>query len=183
MGYLIWLFIFIIVYKFSVNTYRFIRCKCLRKKYIEWQVDQNNDCPRTKSEVKDLFKRAGIMDATLAVAEPIGFNHLSTYQAKILDNYPIIDSRCVDFTLRSFEEALGFYKNRIFETFNPLYWIDTIIFLPKHILDYIGINTEKVSSKILNVLLSFIWWVLVVSATIYKDNIISFLNDFINSFS
>ena len=53
-------------------------------------------------------------------------------------------------------EAKGIFKERILETFNPIYWIESAIFLPKHTLMYLGIKPDNIILK----LLQLAWFIL-----------------------
>lgn len=181
MKYIIFILIFVIATKLVINLYYFIICKRTYDTYKEWCTYANNNCPQTKSLAIKIFKKAHIKSSSVVITEPSGYGHLSTYKSDIFDNYPCLDERCIEFTIRAFEEAIGYFKGEMLNAINPIYWIETIIFLPKNILDYIGADTDKVSSKILNVVLTFVWWVLATLAVMYKSNIISFINNFINS--
>lgn len=181
MNYIIYLAILIIIIKFTINLYYFLLCKHLYKIYKEWCLYLNNNCPQTKSKVLRIFKKAHIKDCIIPVSEPSGYGKVASYSSRVFDNYPAIDERCIVFTNRAYEEALGYFKYGMIDSINPFYWIETIVFLPKSVLDYIGIDTDKVSSKILNVLLTLIWWIIATFGVLYKDNIISIINNFINS--
>ena len=58
--------------------------------------------------------------------------------------------------LNMFEEAEGVFRKNMLDSFNPFYWIDLIVFLPKSLLAYIGISSEVTAYKICNVLFTFI---------------------------
>ncbi len=41
------------------------------------------------------------------------------------------------------------------ETFNPLYWIEAVINLPKQLLNYLGLPSESIVIKIAQLM----WWI------------------------
>ena len=57
-----------------------------------------------------------------------------------------------------FAESKGAYKSKILETFNPLYWIELIIWLPKQFTLFLGLNKELKAVKTINILLQTIYW-------------------------
>lgn len=57
-----------------------------------------------------------------------------------------------------FFEAEGVYRQRIFDSFSPVYWIELIIYAPKKLLTYLGFDETKILFKACNILLTFIWW-------------------------
>ncbi|MFQ9209563.1 MAG: hypothetical protein ACLR3S_10835 [Clostridium fessum] len=60
--------------------------------------------------------------------------------------------------VRMFYEAEGIFRQRIFETFSPVFWINGC-FRTKKLLEYLGFDENKSLFKACNVLLTFIWWV------------------------
>lgn len=57
-----------------------------------------------------------------------------------------------------FYEAEGVYRQRMFDSLNPVYWIELIIYAPKKLLTYLGFDETKILFKTCNILLTFIWW-------------------------
>lgn len=180
MKYIIIGFVCILVYKFLSNLYYYHACKKLQLIYVDWINGEDNNCLYTKAKVLKLFKRAHIKDAIFCQTEHVGYGQIVSYNIQAMSNYPLHNEDHMNYTLRAYDEAIGYFRDEMFNTFNPIYWIDTIIFLPKNILEYIGADTEKVSSKILNVILTAIWWIITVLGVIYHDKIISAIQDFLD---
>ena len=86
----------------------------------------------------------------------------------------LLNNRTKEIMLNSFQVAKGYYKARFLESFNPIYWINIIIFLPQKILKYIGMN-ENTSFRIANVILTFFYWVSGFAFTLYKSQIKHFI--------
>lgn len=83
------------------------------------------------------------------MCQPVGLGRAVQYNASVKEQFP---SRIHDFALQTnkmFYEAEGVFLARAKEAFNPLYWIDFVIFLPKHFMAYLGADTEKLLTKIL----------------------------------
>jgi hypothetical protein len=76
---------------------------------------------------------------------------------------------------------LGIYRSRILETFNPLYWVEFVVCLPKHIITYLGVSPESTVIRIVQVL----YWVfapfLSLLYALFKAEIDQFLKDLITS--
>jgi hypothetical protein len=70
-----------------------------------------------------------------------------------------------------FHKAMGVYKSRMWETINPLYWIESIIFLPRQLFTYLRVPPESVLIK----LGQAIYWLLCIAAGliygIYKPDV------------
>jgi len=78
-----------------------------------------------------------------------------------------------------FNEAIGYYRDRTVEAFNPLYWVETLIYLPRTLLSYIGVNPENVVVKSLQVLYWLISPIVTYLYVAYESQIDNLLNDLI----
>ena len=170
------IFFFAFLYKLVRNLSRFIRIKILYKYYYSLCTPNTN--PKvweTKQETINLFKIAGIKDSSIPVSKKIWSGYISAFKASLFDNYPNNRSDFAPHYFSMFDEAKGIFKYRIFECFNPFYWLDLIIFAPKNILNYIGVSSEERSTKILNVVLTFMYWIFGIFITVLKDKIQAFI--------
>lgn len=152
----------IVVIKATLNLIKLIQCKHILDKYVHWLKDQTWKLVEKKSKVIALIKGAGISDQQIPVLEPVGYGKLLNAQLSVLDNFPSARKDIYEFTLGLFFNAIGVYRRRTIESFNPLFWIETIIYLPKRILKYLGLNPDSVSAKVLQLL----WWFFTVAIAI-----------------
>jgi hypothetical protein len=163
---LILLFIFIFLTKYYINHTKYKQCAWFYVMYKKWVKDESNPSPlSTQKQVIKLFKDAGIEDYEIT---SIHSGYTSKYS--IFNNFPDRYYRdVIGHTRKMFEIALGVYDARIQETFSPLYWIETIIYLPRRTFAYLGVSSESIGAKIVQVL----WWAGGVTATfvftIYKS--------------
>lgn len=170
------IFFLIFSYKLIRNISRLIRINTLYRYY--YSLCSPNTNPKvweTKQETIDLFKIAKIKDTSIPVSQKTGYGYISTFNASLFDNYPNNRSNFASHYFSMFDEAKGVFKHRIFECFNPFYWIDLIIFLPKNILNYIGVSPEVRSTKILNIILTSIYWIFGIFVAILQDEIKTFI--------
>lgn len=151
-------FIAVTAYKITTNIYYFFRIRHLSKMHLKWLADKSTNFPTYKGEVISLFKKAGIQNIMVPTAERIGYGRVASFNADVFTNFPNTDPTIYGGAIKMFYEAEGIYRQRIFETFSPAYWINSIIFAPKNLLTYLGFNQEKTLFKACNVLLTFIWW-------------------------
>lgn len=174
MKVLLYMIIFVFFYKLLSNGIFFIRANLFKKKYHDWLfVDENIPITVYKPILKSILKRADIEDRRLPMVQPVGYGQIATGTVSIIDNFP---NRFEDHAIaisRMIDEAIGVFKQRFIETFNPLYWLDLIIFLPKTILSYLGLNPENVLVKIFNI----IWWMIVPIALIFREQFTQFILD------
>jgi hypothetical protein len=109
---------------------------------------------QNKLQIVRLFKNAGIQDQTLPSIDPIGFGYVQTSHPTVFNNLTFKRNDFVNATIGMFYESIGVYRYRMLETINPLYWIESIIFLPKTLLNYLGVSPESVVIKIVQL---FYW--------------------------
>ena len=152
------LLIAIPIYKIATNIYYFFRTRHLSKLHSDWIYNKCPQFPTYKSEILSLFKNAGIENVSIPTTQSLGFGQLASFYADVFTNFPNLSPDMAGAAMRMFYEAEGVYRQRIFETFSPAYWINCIIFAPKSLLTYIGFTEDKVLFKVCNVLLTFIWW-------------------------
>ena len=165
----------IVLYKLVRNVISLLKIHYYKKQYIDFLARRENHIEQYAIQTVQLFKQAGIKDASIPISQPIGFGQVANFNASIFANFPSNKLAFASSSLDMFENAIGVFRARIIECFNPIYWIEQIIFLPKHILLYIGLNSENVAFKISNVLLTFIWWLLGVSFSIFRTDFLNYI--------
>ena len=138
-------------YKIISNFYDYRRIKQIHDNYIEWLATGKKIDSLFESQAlfKKLLEKANVKESYLPVCQPVGLGRAVQYNASVKEQFP---SRIHDFALqinKMFYEAEGVFLARAKEAFNPLYWIDFVIFLPKHFMAYLGADTEKLLTKIL----------------------------------
>lgn len=158
MNKIIFFFIAVLIYKTTTNTYYFFRIQRLSKMHLEWLAGNSPKFPTYKNEVISLFKKAGIKNISIPTAQSVGYGRVASFNTDIFTNFPSTNPDISGGAIRMFYEAEGTYRQRIFETFSPAYWINSVIFAPRRLLTYLGFNQEKTLFKACNVLLTFIWW-------------------------
>ncbi len=149
MAVLLYIFAFLVFYKLVTNSWNYIRCKRFLSQYEDWLKDPDWRLVEHKSEVVRLFKNADVSDSFKGVVRPLGLWQIGTSTVSCFQNFPIRDQQFVGNTLTMFHHAIGVYRSRIVETFNPLYWIGLALNLPRAVLQYLGLSPESVVIKVL----------------------------------
>lgn len=169
---IIFMFVFLLAYKFLKNLFNLYKVKKIEKYFYTIYTDNPNPLVyETKSEIINLFKNAGVKDAFIPVTQPVGYGKLAAFNASTFECYPNAFNIFAASQTQMFSNAIGVYKKRMYETFNPLYWIETLIFLPKTLFQYLGFNTETIFLKIINLL----YWLFAFLLGLFQDDIKSFL--------
>lgn len=164
-------FVSVLAYKFISNIIYYFKILHFRQLYYDYLNRKSNNISIYKRTIINLFKKAGIKDAFIPMAQPMGYGQIANFKSSIFTNFPNLLQPHVSGTLSMFDEAIGIYKSRIFEAFSPLYWIDCIIFLPRNIFQYIGFDSEKMFIKIFQI----IWWIFAPVGVIFRTSLLNFV--------
>ena len=146
----------ILFIKIILNLSKFIQCKYYLKKYKKWLGNQSWVFLEKKIKVSSLIKGAGLSDCYVPYAEPIGYGYIATHEMSVLNNFPHNRRDIAQLTVELFHNAIGVYKSRMYETVNPLFWIETFIYLPKTIFTYLGAKADSFLVKSFQIL----WWII-----------------------
>jgi len=152
---LLYVFAGLFLLKFVINLVRFLRTQRYLKKYKKWHSSRDEQFLESKAQVVRLLRDAGVPDARISVSQHVGYGHLEVTHVSVLENFPSLDSEMSSAVQRLMREAIGTYRARMLQTFNPLYWIELLIYLPREALGYLGVPAESVFVKGLQI----IWWV------------------------
>lgn len=159
------------LYKALTNFVYLKQLQHYEKEFLNFLRDEQSNIDEHKLQTIALFKKAGVQDILMPVSQSIGFGKVASFTSSIFSNFPSGKREMAEPALIMFKNAIGIYKSRILESINPLYWIDQLLFLPRNILAYIGLNSESVAFKLWNVILTFIWWSFCTLVTLFHPEI------------
>ena len=165
----------IIIYKFLLNLIKCLKLKKFQNEYLDFLAKKNVNPSLHKNEIMQLLKDADVQDVSSTISQPSGYGMIATQNASVMTNYPSSILPLVKGMMELFDNGIGEYKKRYMEALSPLYWIDLIVFFPKHLLEYIKIDKEKYSFKILNIVLTFSYWLFMFLITLAKDEIVDYV--------
>ena len=130
-----------------------------------WQqsFDKLNE---SQTEIVRLFEQAGLAPQIISVVEPMGWGYIGTGHVKAW-NY-LTNSRfdIIVSNQKSFHEAIGYFRARRNEMFNPVFLIKCLVFWPRSVLAYLGLNKDSSLVKILQIL---VWLIEVMAVLIIED--------------
>lgn len=161
----------VFLFKLISNAYYFFRVKTLSHHYNEFLYKGNTQILKEASETLELFKRAKVTDSNIPLVKKNGVL-VQTMNVSLFLNFPSQVRDLASATVKAFDFAEGFYLKNIKSCFNPIYWIDLIVFAPKHIFLYLGFDTNKVFIKFLILFFNFIFWLIsVLIIPVFQDEI------------
>lgn len=159
MAYVIF-FILMLLINFIYNLSKFKQCIKFINWYEKWLIDPSFtvNLAEYKSDVKSLVENAGIKNKKIPYEEAIGLEYARTMTIDPIEQFPHRVDVIAITILRTLSDAKGIYRKRMYSSFNPIAWVETVLTLPKMIMRYTGFENSK---KIINVM-QIIWWAFVV---------------------
>ena len=132
------------IYKIASNAFYLYRTCQMIDDYNYWLLHGDNyiELFERKRIFEKILSKADVSDKYLPVTQPTGYGQLASFQSSIIAQFPSNLEAYAPITIKMLLEAKGIFKERILETFNPIYWIELAIFLPKHALMYLGIKAD-----------------------------------------
>lgn len=175
MKYLIYIFMFSFLYKLLNNLYDLHRITLLENYFKDWLKNPKNTKIFTGyQETINLFKKAKVKDKKLIITQHTGYGNYVNIEASIQEN---LFNRNEEFTIENthmFWQTIGVFRYEFKNCFNPLYWLDIVLFAPKHLLVYLGGNPENYIFRILNIFLTIIFWSISFIFSIFQEEIKTF---------
>lgn len=101
-----------------------------------------------------------------------------TMRARVADNvsgFDNINSRREDVVLPfqiRFQEAIGIFKLRLHQSYDPVFWVDFILKLPEKLISYFNL---PISTSIMNII-QVIYWIFMVGFGLNKIGVIDALS-------
>jgi hypothetical protein len=159
------------IYKYYMNRKYYKECIEYETLFIKWLKDPDSEpsIVRTKYRVLLLFKKANIKERYIAISKDVGYGTLQVRDTPVLYQYPSRVKDIYDILYLSFEETIGYYKSSMEDAYNLFYWINYFIFLPKNISSYIGLSTNNVWNKIIQVVYWLVGGVCTLLLSLYPE--------------
>jgi len=158
----------IILTRFLINYFKYLKVVSLYKKYLLYLCDKMPKFIQYSEEVKSLLRDAGLKDFSIIHQEMLGFGQYSNMTLSGFDNLSLNREDVVINVGRKFEEAIGVYRKRWVESFNPIFWIECVLKLPQYIFGYFGVLPDKAYVKIFQIL----YWITTVTFGLRHFNVL-----------
>ena len=150
------IFLFILILRSLINAVRYLQTKDYLDQYFEWLRDKTWNYIEKRAKAISLLHNANIKDLRVENVELAGYGLVSTSTISVFDNFPHDRKDIASAMIKKFHEAMGVYKQRIWESFSPLFWIQWLIYLPRNIFRYLDLNPERIIIKIVQI----VYWIL-----------------------
>lgn len=173
---LLYLFIILCMMKILINLNKYILTKYYFNMYNKFLTRNIWQISEYKQQILKLFKDTGMKDSYFA-SYPIESGFPMPTTISHFENFLNRRDDIVQRTSSCFYQSMGLYRSRILETFNPIFWIEYIIHLPRELFKYIGIAEESIIIKISQ----FIYWLIIsifsVLYALYKPEVDIFIKN------
>ena len=176
MKYILIAWVCAFLYRLTVNASALIWLNHYEKRYTQYLQDVTLGFTENTAAVTKLFKSADLTDRIIPVVQPVGFGQVLQGQTSLFNNMANRREDVVSNMIACFSTARGTFKNRITENFSPIFWINCILFLPRTVLEYLGISGESLIAK----LLQLVYWVAAPLFALLRDEIHQFILTLIN---
>jgi hypothetical protein len=167
------------IYKYCMNRKYYKECIEYETLFKKWLKDPKSEPSiiRTKARVLILFKGAHIKERYVPISKDVGYGTLQVRDTPVLYQYPSRVKGIYNALYSSFEEAIGYYKNSMEDSYDLFYWINFFIFLPKNISKYMGLSTSNIWNKIIQVIYWLIGFICTILLGLYPKIIRRVLED------
>ena len=135
-----------------------------------------------KNTILNYIKYSGIRDKHIPITHPTGYGQIVSGNISIFDN--VLNQR-QDIASIVFElllEARGNYWSKFINSINPFYWLRIILYIPKYLSSYFGINTESLFVKIFQLVYWLLGIVFALLTTVFTEEVKNFIMSFIDIF-
>lgn len=174
--YFIYIFGLIWLFRLFTNIGYYLYNKRLYNIWCSFFIKNNESAYTYNRNIINHFKNAGIKDVISPISVPTGFGMITTTKSSLFDNLFFKSESTISQAKECFLEAKGVYRTRVIECFNPFYWINLILFLPKNTIQYLGLNSDSILAK----LSQFIYWIInSILVVAYQEEISSFVKKII----
>ncbi len=176
------IFIAVIVIHAIYNLINYLRYPRIEKLLLlNYSSDDDDQIKGAtyKTTIQNYIKFAGVKDKRIPVVQPLGYSRISCSNVSVIDNLlnPRSDivSKAVDMLL----EAKGNYWSNFINSINPFYWLRWILYLPKNICEFLGIDSNNITVKIIQIIYWFISFAFTFAISVYPEEIKNLISSFI----
>lgn len=162
----------LLVLRIIICLSKLIQIKKYYNLYLEYLKSPSFTFSEKKPQIIRLFKEADIDNFVVTRLEPAGYGQVAKIPINGFENITLVDYEVMQLIKSKFHEAIGVFKHRLFQNFNPVFWIEFIFKLPEYILIYLGFKSENVFVRIIQVM----YWILGIIIGLEELGIIDILN-------
>jgi len=153
-----WMIVLAIMgYKFLVNWWRRLKMGSYIDDFMSYMKNPEDAelatrMARNKESIRKLCHKANVgVETRIPVEQYVGVGLIRTQQVPPLPNLLSTDERVAYKNWELLNAAYGVYRSRMWETFSLAYWIELIVFFPRHVASYLQIPLNRVADWTLEI--------------------------------
>ncbi len=127
------------------------------------------------SEIKRRIKKSGIGEPIISYMDPKGYGYVAQQNMSVIDNLLYLNNDVQEQAISTLKRVKGYYLSQTKRSLSPLFWLETLLFLPKAMLNASGIETTSKFAETGIKIVQLIYWVLVLWLVITKPELIATL--------
>lgn len=167
----LYLALIIVFIKYSSNYFYKKQIIKYRKLHENWLKNGDDKFYLHQASIIALFKKANLPTHSIPIIQAKGYNHYVRTKIDSFNNFPSHIKDLLVVHLKYYDLAESVFHSRKNDAINPFYWINLIVFAPKKLLEYLNLNSDKISFKLLNISFTIIWWIVVILFTFFKQDL------------
>jgi hypothetical protein len=127
------------------------------------------------TEIKRRVEKSGIQNPVHSYMDAKGYGYVGQEQISTLDNLLYLNQNIQSSAVTILKRARGHFRNEAVKSINPLFWLETLFFLPKAIVSASGIDaSSKLADTGLKVT-QIIYWLVILGAVIVNPDLLKVL--------
>lgn len=127
------------------------------------------------TEIKRRVKKSGIQNPIHSYMDAKGYGYVGQENISTLDNLLYLNQQIQSSAVTVLKRARGHFRNEALKSMNPLFWLETLLFLPKAVVSASGIDaSSKLADTGLKVT-QIIYWLVILGAVITNPDLLKML--------
>tara|TARA_R110001592_G_scaffold361737_1_gene673323 strand:+ start:798 stop:1385 length:588 start_codon:yes stop_codon:yes gene_type:complete len=127
------------------------------------------------TEIKRRVEKSGINNPVHSFMDAKGYGYVGQEQMSTLDNLLYLNQNIQSSAVTVLKRSRGHFRNEAIKSINPLFWLETLFFLPKAIVSASGIDaSSKLADTGLKVT-QIIYWLVILGAVVANPDLLKVL--------
>lgn len=141
----------------------------------ELSGEASNWITENTTEIKRRVKKSGVKDPVHSFMDAKGYGYVGQEQISTLDNLLYLNKTVQNSAVTVLKRAKGHFKNEAVKSINPLFWLETLFFLPKAIVSASGIDASSKLAETGLKITQIIYWLVILGAVISNPDLLKVL--------
>lgn len=125
------------------------------------------------SEIKRRIKKSGIGEPILSYMDPKGYGYVAQQNMSVIDNLLYLNNDVQEQAISTLKRVKGYYLSQTKRSLSPLFWLETLLFLPKAMVNASGIETTSKFAETGLKVVQLLYWIIVLWIVFSKPELIT----------